>query len=148
MKQYKICYWRTFVIRKCNIVRYLVTFCWSMIMMMKWLCAYWPTINKETSLNEQMKVIQEVVSPEVSKLNHAVTNKNQRDQMQFSLEKRLKKRKCIHPTHHTWRWIVLQNGVFDSSILMEIFFICLKMFIMQQRKNSLDEIKRMSSKNW
>ena len=40
-----------------------------------------------------MKVIQEVVSPEVSKLNHAVTNKKQGGQMQFSLEKRLEKRK-------------------------------------------------------
>ena len=40
-----------------------------------------------------MKVIQEVVSPEVSKLNHAVMNKKQGDQMQFSLEKRLEKRK-------------------------------------------------------
>ena len=37
--------------------------------------------------------MQEVVSPEVSKLNHAVMNKKQRDQMQFSLEKRLEKRK-------------------------------------------------------
>ena len=35
-----------------------------------------------------MKVIQEVVSPEISKLNHAVKNKKQGDQMQFSLEKR------------------------------------------------------------
>ena len=34
-----------------------------------------------------MKVIQEVVSPEVSKLNHAVINENkkQEDQMYFSL---------------------------------------------------------------
>ena len=32
-----------------------------------------------------MKVIQEVVSPEVSKLNHAVINKKQEAEMQFSL---------------------------------------------------------------
>ena len=34
-----------------------------------------------------MKVIQEVVSPEVFKLNHAVMNKNEKqgDQMQFFL---------------------------------------------------------------
>ena len=40
-----------------------------------------------------MKVIKEVVSPEVSKLNHAVMNKNQEDQMQFSLQKTQVKRK-------------------------------------------------------
>ena len=34
-----------------------------------------------------MKVTQEVVSPEVSKLNHAVMNKKQGDQMQFSVKK-------------------------------------------------------------
>ena len=40
-----------------------------------------------------MKVIEEVISPEVSQLNHTVMNKKQRDQMQFSLEKRPEKRK-------------------------------------------------------
>ena len=40
-----------------------------------------------------MKVIEEVISPEVSQLNHTVMNKKQGDQMQFSLEKRLEKRK-------------------------------------------------------
>ena len=43
---------------------------------------YVPTIiNKQTSqqANEQTKVIQEVVSPELPKLNHAVINKK-RDQ--------------------------------------------------------------------
>ena len=34
-----------------------------------------------------MKVIEEVVLPEVSKLNHVVMNKKQGDQMQFPLEK-------------------------------------------------------------
>ena len=57
MKQYKSCCWRTFVIRKCNIARYLGTFCWSMIMMMKWLCTYWPTnlpsTKKLVSTNQQ-----------------------------------------------------------------------------------------------
>ena len=56
---------------------------------------YVPTIiNKQTSqqTNEQTKVIQEVVSPEVPKLNHAVMNKK-RDQMHFSLERGLEKRK-------------------------------------------------------
>ena len=44
-----------------------------------------PTINKQTSssqTNEKTKVIQEVASPEVSKLNPAVMNKKQGDQMQ------------------------------------------------------------------
>ena len=36
------------------------------------------------------------------------------------------------------------NGVMDSSILPETFS-CLKIFIMQWRKNSWNEIKRMSS---
>ena len=45
-----------------------------------------------------MKVTQEVFSLEVSKLNHAVINKKQGDQMQFSLEKRLEKRKWFHPS--------------------------------------------------
>ena len=40
-----------------------------------------------------MKVIQVVVSLEVSKLNHTVMNKKQGDQMQFSLEKKTKKKK-------------------------------------------------------
>ena len=42
--------------------------------------------------NEQTNVIQGVVSTEVSKFNHAVMNKKQGDQMQFSLEKRLGKK--------------------------------------------------------
>ena len=44
------------------------------------------TINKQTILNktnEQRKVVQEVASPEVPKLNHTVMNKKQGDQMQF-----------------------------------------------------------------
>ena len=36
--------------------------------------------------NKQTEIIQEVVSWEVSKLNHAVMNKKQGDQMQFSVE--------------------------------------------------------------
>ena len=47
----------------------------------------------------QTKVIQEVVSQEVSKLNHAVINKKQGDQMQFSLEKKARKKKISYPSH-------------------------------------------------
>ena len=56
-----------------------------------------------------MKVIQELVLPELFKLNHAVMNKKQGDQIHFSLEK-TRKRKRIHLTDHTSRWIVLKNG--------------------------------------
>ena len=52
---------------------------------------YWP---QQTI--KQAKVIQEVLSPEVSKVNNVVMNKKQGDQMQFSPEKRLEKRKWIH----------------------------------------------------
>ena len=51
-KQYKSCCWRTFVIRKCKIYSEISTYILLVdkIMMMKWLCTHWPTINKETSL--------------------------------------------------------------------------------------------------
>ena len=70
--------------------------------MMKSSYAYVPTdltsTNKLVSTNQRAskrnsRIIQKVVSPEVSKLNHAVMNKKEGDQMQFSLEKRLEKRK-------------------------------------------------------
>ena len=51
---------------------------------------YVPNIINKQSLNEQTKIVQEVVSTEVPKLNYAVRNKK-RDQMQFSLEKGLEK---------------------------------------------------------
>ena len=37
-----------------NVARYLASYILlvDMIMMMKWLCTYWPTINKRTSLNK------------------------------------------------------------------------------------------------
>ena len=50
---------------------------------------YVPTVIKETwsrQTNKQAKVIQEVVSTEVSQVTHSVMNKK-RDQMQFSLKK-------------------------------------------------------------
>ena len=76
--------------------------------------------NWSQQTNEQIKVIQEVVSPEVPKPNHAVINKK-RDQKQFSLEKGLEERKKINPTlHSTSRWTVLQNSIIDSSILQEV----------------------------
>ena len=53
---------------------------------------YLPSTNKLISTNEQIKVIREVVSPEVSKLNRAVMNKKQEDKILVSRDKRLQKR--------------------------------------------------------
>ena len=62
---------------------------WSLIMMNMHLPS---STNYSQQTNEKTKVIQVVVSTEVPKLNHTVMNKK-RDQMQFSLEKGLEKRK-------------------------------------------------------
>ena len=90
MKQYKSCCRRTFVIRKCNIATYLHSAGQydhhDEVAM--YLLTYHQQTKQSQQTNKQMKVIQEVVSPEVSKLSHAVLNKKQGDQMQFSLEKR------------------------------------------------------------
>ena len=44
--------------------------------------------QQKNSLNKpSSKVIQEIVSPEISKLNHVLTNKKKGDQMQFSQKK-------------------------------------------------------------
>ena len=64
-----------------------------MTMMMKRLPTDLPSANWSQQTNEQAKINQEVVLPEVSNLNHAVMNKKQGDQMQFSLGKRLEKSK-------------------------------------------------------
>ena len=83
-----------------------------------------------------MKAIQEVVSPELFKLNRVVMSKKQGDQMQFPLEKRVEQRKCIHPTHQTSRLILLWNGVFDSSILLEIFPVVSKSLSCKREKTA------------
>ena len=62
---------------------------WSLIMMNMHLPS---STNYSQQTNEKTKVIQVVVSTGVPKLNHTVMNKK-RDQMQFSLEKGLEKRK-------------------------------------------------------
>ena len=62
-----------------------------------------PTINKQTTsltqqTNEQTKVIQEAVSPEVSKLNHAAMNKKtRRSNAVFSRKKTRKKENGFIP---------------------------------------------------
>ena len=86
-----------------------------------------------------MKVIQEVVSPEVSKLNHAVMNKNKKqgDQIKYSFLYRKKTRKkkvnSSNPSSQSMDCVIKWGIQVINSI--RNFFICLKMFIMQQ-KNS------------
>ena len=78
------------MIRKCNIATYLHSagrYDHDDEVAM-YLLTYHQQTKQSQQTNKQMKVIQEVVSPEVSKLSHAVLNKKQGDQMQFSLEKR------------------------------------------------------------
>ena len=71
-----------------------------------WSSSYVPSISNSPQTNEQTKVFQEVTSSDVTKPNHAVTNKKQGDQMQeISLEKRLEKRKVIH--HNPCQFIIL-----------------------------------------
>ena len=54
--------------------------------------ACWNITNKKKQYQqtvEWFEVIEKVVPPRVSKLNHSVMNKKQRDQVQFSAENRL-----------------------------------------------------------
>ena len=61
------------------------------------------SINKLVSTDlrtEQSKVIEEVVSLEVSKLNHSVMNKKiRRSNAVFCRKKTVKTRKWIHPSY-------------------------------------------------
>ena len=95
---FPMCCWRTCVTRK-PIPCYIL-----LVDYHDEVARYVPNISKQTTLNKQTKVIQEVVSPKVSRLNHSVMNKKQGDEIQFNLEKRLKKGKLIQhtslSTHH------------------------------------------------
>ena len=72
-----------------------------------YLLIYHQKTNQSQQTNEETKAIQEVVPPEVSKLNHTVMNKKaRRSNTVFSRERRIEKIKWIHPTHHTSLWIV------------------------------------------
>ena len=82
-----------------------------------YLLTYHQQTNYSEQTNEQTKVIEEVVSPEVSKLNHVV---KQRDQMQFSLEKRIEKRNLILPTHH--RWLPVDGLCYKMGYSIYLFY--------------------------
>ena len=92
--------------------------------------------NKQTSPNKPLgKLIQEIVSPEVSKLNQVETKKKSKEIIcSFLRKKSLEKGKWVHSFIHSCQLIIAVDGVIDSSITI-IFFIFLKMFILQQRKN-------------
>ena len=60
---------------------YLTTLCWLMIMMKY--PNYVPSNKQSQQTIKQDKVIQEVVSPEVSKVNDYVISRKQGDQLQF-----------------------------------------------------------------
>ena len=54
--------------------------------------------------------------------------------MQFSLRKKTRKKKWIHPTRHTSLWIVLQNEVIRSSILLlELFSLVFVYHVMEKK---------------
>ena len=93
-----------------------------MIMMMKWLYTYSPTINNQTSLNKSIrkrKLFKKLVAPEVSKLNHAVINKKQRDKMQFFLEKNTTKNrmKSFNPSYQRMDCVIKLGVQFIKSLI-------------------------------
>ena len=63
-----------------------------------YLLTYHQQTNKSLQTTKQTKVIQEVVSQEVSEFNHPVMNRKQGDQMQFS-KTRKKKMDSSDPTY-------------------------------------------------
>ena len=68
-----------------------------------------PSTNRlSQQINDQTKVIQEVVSLEVPKLNHTAMNKKQGKKIPVSSRKKTRKNKVDScTTHHTSRRIVL-----------------------------------------
>ena len=68
------------------------------------------TVVKEDvpQTTEQTKVIQEVVRLDVSKLDHAVMNKKQGNQMHFSLEKKTRKNKTdsSNPSYQSMECVI------------------------------------------
>ena len=84
------------------------------------------------NLNKQMAVFQEVALLEVSKLNDS-KQRTRRSNPVFSRKKALEKNEVIiTPIDGSCYKIV------NSSVLQEIFFICLKTFIMQWKKETVE----------
>ena len=80
-----------------------------------------------------MKVIQEAVSPEVSKLNHAVKQKARRSNAVFSSRRKTRKKNMnsSNPSYQSMVCVIELGVRFINSI---IFFICLEIFIVQEKK--------------
>ena len=90
-----------------------------------WWSTYVSSTNKLVPTDPQANLsYKKIFLPELSKVNHVIINKKQADQRHFSPKKSIEKRKWIHSplsTYHSGRWIILQNGITDSSILQRNF---------------------------
>ena len=89
---------------------------------------YHQQTNYSLQTIEQTKVIQEVVSLEVSKLNHAVMNKK-RDKTQFFPKKCIEKTKKVDELYYK-----VVNRFINNRF-------CLKMFIMKRNGEKLLELR-------
>ena len=122
-------------IKKCIIRKCIPTVCCS------WWSSFVPSTDKLVSTNHLANlIVQEVVAPELSKLNHAVMSKNKEIKCSFLQKKQLEKIGWIHillSTYHTVGWIVLQNGLINSSILQEISSSVSKSFSCNGEKTEL-----------
>ena len=131
----KNCCWRTFVIKKQKNLHFAGRW-WS-----QEVARYVPTellsINRLVSKIKQTKVTQEVVSPEVSKLNHTAMNKKQEDQIPvFSRKNKL----GSSTNNHTSRWIV----VIDSLVLLGLVsFVSKCLSCYREKKSGWNEMKIM-----
>ena len=104
--------------------------------------------STSSQIVEQIEVIQEVVLPGISKLNDWAPDKKKGDQTQFFRKKILEKGKGI------WHCLLylLSNQLMVRVIEWFIhqtyknFFVCLKIFLTQWRKNIAVE-KRWKKKN-
>ena len=124
----------------CHQKMYMPTFCWSMIW---WWSSSVPTDlpskNKLVSTNQWANESYSRSSFIGSKLTESRCNEQEarRSNEVFSRERRLEKRKWIHPTHHTSLRIVT-----DSSVLLD-FFSFVSKCLSCNRQNSWGELKRI-----
>ena len=106
----------------------LPTFRWSVIMMMQ-LC----TINKQISINKpsnKLKLFKKNFRQKYLTCNDL-----------FLEKKRIEKENG----HNTGRWILLSDGVIDSSIVQNFFHLSQNAYHETEDKPSWDVIKRMGS---